>query len=95
MSFSDAEGPATEVASRYTHVFQADGQNRSWSPRKEPDTHWPMRRPEEILRSARSSTRRPIGCDRSRAVRADRLHPEVLREIAHYELELAVADVAA
>jgi ketosteroid isomerase-like protein len=27
MSFSDAEGAATEVASRYTHVFHADGQN--------------------------------------------------------------------
>jgi ketosteroid isomerase-like protein len=28
MSFSDAEGALTEVASRYTHVFQADG--RKW-----------------------------------------------------------------
>jgi ketosteroid isomerase-like protein len=27
MSFSDAEGAVTEVASRYTHVFQADGSN--------------------------------------------------------------------
>jgi ketosteroid isomerase-like protein len=27
MSFSDAEGSAVEVASRYTHVFQADGPN--------------------------------------------------------------------
>jgi ketosteroid isomerase-like protein len=27
MSFSDAEGAATEVASRYTHVFQADESN--------------------------------------------------------------------
>lgn len=28
MSFSDAEGALTDVASRYTHVFQADG--RKW-----------------------------------------------------------------
>jgi ketosteroid isomerase-like protein len=28
MSFSDAEGALTEVASRYTHVFQAD--DRDW-----------------------------------------------------------------
>jgi ketosteroid isomerase-like protein len=27
MSLSDAEGAATEVASRYTHVFQAEGRN--------------------------------------------------------------------
>jgi hypothetical protein len=56
-----------------------------------------MRRPEEILEIDEildeAADRLATVLERSGA---DKLHPpEVLREIAHYELELAVADVAA
>ncbi len=57
----------------------------------------PMRRIEEILEIAEildeAAERLATVLERSGA---DRLHPpEALREMAHYELELAAADVAA
>ena len=57
----------------------------------------PMRRIEEILEIAEildeAADRLATVLERSGA---DRLHPpEALREMAHYELELAAADVAA
>jgi hypothetical protein len=56
-----------------------------------------MRRPEEILEIAEildeAADRLAAALERSGA---DELHPpQVLREIAHYELDLAAADVAA
>lgn len=56
-----------------------------------------MRRPEEILEIeeilAEAADRLAVVLERSGA---DQLHPpEVLRKIAHYELELAAADVFA
>jgi hypothetical protein len=56
-----------------------------------------MRRAEEILEIAEildeAADRLAIVLERSGA---DKLHPpEVLREIAHYELELAAVDIAA
>jgi hypothetical protein len=56
-----------------------------------------MRRPEEILEIAEIIE---VAADRLATVLersgADELHPpQVLREIAHFELELAAADVAA
>ncbi len=56
-----------------------------------------MRRPEEILEIAEILE---VAADRLATVfersGADELHPpEALREIAHFELELAAADVAA
>jgi hypothetical protein len=57
----------------------------------------PMRRPEEILEIAgivdEAADRLATVLERSGA---DKLHPpEVLREMARYELELAVVDIAA
>jgi hypothetical protein len=56
-----------------------------------------MRRAEEILEIAQildeAADRLAIVLERSGA---DKLHPpEVLREVAHYELELATVDIAA
>lgn len=89
--------PTGDVAGASDHCLGDGDLLADGTPTRPPTMTEPMRRIEEILEIAEildeAADRLATVLERSGA---DRLHPpEALREMAHYELELAAADVAA